>query len=301
MAASYPGSLKSFTNKTNKVDLVDAAHVNDLQNEVVAIETELGVDVAGSATDLVTRLAIMIADSGAVRQGTGFPGSPIEGQLFYRTDEDILYIRDGSSNWDAVSFTGAAAGGDLTGTYPNPTIGANKVLASYISTSFMGCFSKNVAEETNTLILAGTLTNKWIIYQGYFRAAGAGAYIPGGANDAQTLGESFRGAGDGSTPVITAAGPGIADLLTDSHSVFTGRFYSESGVTAPTGTASHDPALAHGMCAESTDVTNEFDTDCFLYVDSTSSDLMLHIGTIAPGTANVDFSIFVTILPDTSL
>ena len=55
MAASYPGSLKSYTDKTDKVDLVEGAHVNSLQEEVVAIETELGTDVAGSKTDLKTR------------------------------------------------------------------------------------------------------------------------------------------------------------------------------------------------------------------------------------------------------
>ncbi len=57
MAASYPGSIKSFTTKTNNVDTVDAAHINDLQDEVEAIQTELGADVAGDYSDLVTRLA----------------------------------------------------------------------------------------------------------------------------------------------------------------------------------------------------------------------------------------------------
>ena len=39
MAAVYPTSIKTFTTKTNKVDIVDAAHINDLQNEVIALET----------------------------------------------------------------------------------------------------------------------------------------------------------------------------------------------------------------------------------------------------------------------
>lgn len=101
MAASYPASIKTFTTKTNKVDLVDAAHMNDVQSEVTAIETELGADVAGSVTDLVTRLFVCIGNNGALRQGTSFPGSPVEGQIFYRTDEDRLYVYDGSG-WDAV-------------------------------------------------------------------------------------------------------------------------------------------------------------------------------------------------------
>ena len=65
MAASYPGSIKSFTTKVNLVDTVDASHVNDLQLEVAALETELGinppdvddtVDAVSAAADLAVRL-----------------------------------------------------------------------------------------------------------------------------------------------------------------------------------------------------------------------------------------------------
>ena len=110
MAAAYPSGVKTFTTKTNKVDLVDADHVNDLQLEVTAIETELGTDVAGSAATLKARLAIGMADSGAVKQGTSYPGSPIIGQLFYRTDTDIVYIYDGAA-WDDV---GQPSDGSIT-------------------------------------------------------------------------------------------------------------------------------------------------------------------------------------------
>lgn len=45
MAASFPGSIKSFTTKTDQVDDVEAAHVNELQLEVTAIETALGANM----------------------------------------------------------------------------------------------------------------------------------------------------------------------------------------------------------------------------------------------------------------
>lgn len=45
MAASYPGAIKSFTTKTNNVDDVDAADMNAVQDEINAIETELGINV----------------------------------------------------------------------------------------------------------------------------------------------------------------------------------------------------------------------------------------------------------------
>lgn len=44
MPASYPTALKSFTTKVDVTDTNFAAHVNDLQNEVVALETYLGTD-----------------------------------------------------------------------------------------------------------------------------------------------------------------------------------------------------------------------------------------------------------------
>ena len=56
MASSYPGALDSFTTKQDEVDDVEAAHVNALQDSVVAIQTELGLDPAGAETDVLTRL-----------------------------------------------------------------------------------------------------------------------------------------------------------------------------------------------------------------------------------------------------
>lgn len=41
MAASFPSSVKSFSTKVDDIDDVEASHINDLQDEVVAIETHL--------------------------------------------------------------------------------------------------------------------------------------------------------------------------------------------------------------------------------------------------------------------
>ena len=56
MASLYPGALDSFTGKTDNVDTILASHVNDLQNSVVAVQTELGVDPAGSYSTVADRL-----------------------------------------------------------------------------------------------------------------------------------------------------------------------------------------------------------------------------------------------------
>lgn len=64
---AYPGSLDSFTTKTDDVTEVLAAHVNDLQTAIVAIETELGTDPAGTKTDLKTRLVQSLSTEGNLK------------------------------------------------------------------------------------------------------------------------------------------------------------------------------------------------------------------------------------------
>lgn len=43
MAAEYPANIKTFNTK-DPGDPIQSAHINDLQNEVVAVETQLGVN-----------------------------------------------------------------------------------------------------------------------------------------------------------------------------------------------------------------------------------------------------------------
>lgn len=104
MSASYPSSIKTFTTKTNKVDLVDAAHMNDVQLEVTAIETELGLLVKGSAADLKTRLGISLANNGGIVYSPSFIPAAVKGQPVFRTDSDTLYL------WNGTTWVPAVAG-----------------------------------------------------------------------------------------------------------------------------------------------------------------------------------------------
>jgi hypothetical protein len=45
VAAQYPSSVKSFTNKVDLVDTIYADHVNSLQDEVRALESSLGTGI----------------------------------------------------------------------------------------------------------------------------------------------------------------------------------------------------------------------------------------------------------------
>lgn len=112
----YPCSLWSPTTKTNKVDLVDAAHINTAQSEIVAIEAQLQ-----KALD----------SDGTILSGSAFP-SPSAGpsQLFYRTDLDILYIRNSTNTaWPAVSAVTNVQRFTSSGTFTAPT-GITKVYIS---------------------------------------------------------------------------------------------------------------------------------------------------------------------------
>jgi hypothetical protein len=50
MPASYPLSVRPFTTKVNVIDIVDASHPNSLQEEVVAIESTIGLNPALSTS-----------------------------------------------------------------------------------------------------------------------------------------------------------------------------------------------------------------------------------------------------------
>lgn len=95
---AYDSAIVSFTTKTDKVDLVSAAHINDLQTEIVRIETILGALVKGTATDLKTRLSRSLDSDGTLQSGSSFPSPAFISMPFWRTDLDTFYIY-GSSGW----------------------------------------------------------------------------------------------------------------------------------------------------------------------------------------------------------
>ena len=107
---AYPASLDSFTANTDGVDDVVAADVNELQTAIVAIETELGTDPAGTATDVKTRLARSLGATGnlqftATTLLTLSSGAITVAQNFHR-----LETEGGGASDDLDTINGGAAG-----------------------------------------------------------------------------------------------------------------------------------------------------------------------------------------------
>lgn len=114
MATDFPGAIDSFSTKTDEVTDVMAADVNDLQDAVEAIETELGSDPAGTAADVKTRLAQSLDSLG---------------NLDFKAI-GALTISGGSvtptQNWHTVDTEGSAASDDLD------TIAATNVTDGFV-------------------------------------------------------------------------------------------------------------------------------------------------------------------------
>jgi hypothetical protein len=63
MASAYPGAIDSFTTKTNG-ETIAASFFNDPQNAIVAVQTELGTDPAGTMATVDARLDVSLAADG---------------------------------------------------------------------------------------------------------------------------------------------------------------------------------------------------------------------------------------------
>ena len=84
----------------------DAKQINGLAEFAIELQAILGsaLSLKGSVADLATRLNVMIAATGALQNGTSFPANPANAQLFYKTDEQLLYIFNSTTGQWQVAF-----------------------------------------------------------------------------------------------------------------------------------------------------------------------------------------------------
>ena len=178
--AQYPSAIKSFTTKVDLVDTVFAEHVNSLQEEVVAMQNELGTEIKTSSgwvgifdntvavwPTLKARLAnIEYGLNNALTSGT-LPTGGTTGQALVKTSNANY-----ATGWaDVVTPTGTQtltnktltsptiAGGTVTGTLSGGTINATTLQQGGIGVATTtGTQTLTNKTLTNPTIDGGTLT-----------------------------------------------------------------------------------------------------------------------------------------------
>jgi hypothetical protein len=102
LTASFPGAIKSFSEVTDGVTEMTSTDINPPYAEITAIETELGTDPAGTATDVKTRLERSLSGAGNLQFATASELTISSGAI------------TPTQNWHIVDTEGDAATDDLT-------------------------------------------------------------------------------------------------------------------------------------------------------------------------------------------
>lgn len=92
VTASYPSGLITYTTKKDRIDVVDDDHVNQLQVEQIALQQYIGTSPHGDWNSLSDRLNAQFDGSGFLISSTGVPAVTYPRQLYYRSDEEQLYV-----------------------------------------------------------------------------------------------------------------------------------------------------------------------------------------------------------------
>src|SRR3990167_7342918 len=92
--AQYPSLLPTFSTKTNEVDEVDARHVNLLQDEIIALSTNIGTTPQGTQSNFMARYNAMHNGSGYLYSTAGDVTPTAPGQFWYdSTAEQMKFIK----------------------------------------------------------------------------------------------------------------------------------------------------------------------------------------------------------------
>lgn len=153
MPASYPTSAKSFTTK-NSGDSIQAAHVNDLQDEVTAVETDLiaGLPVTRGGTGVTTANAFRMAATAVVTalvDGANVALDASTGSVFTLTaaGDRTLLAPTNATDGQKIVMKHKASGADRTLTLTTGSAGAFRFGANITGltatastkTDFIGC------------------------------------------------------------------------------------------------------------------------------------------------------------------
>jgi hypothetical protein len=118
MATNYPGSLDSYTAKTDGVDVIMAAHVNNMQDAIVAVETELGSNPKGAFTSVAAAIAAKVSKAGDTMTGNlAMSGFKVTGLGAPAADGDAAtkaYVDATAQGLDVKGSVRAATSANIT-------------------------------------------------------------------------------------------------------------------------------------------------------------------------------------------
>lgn len=160
---SYPASLDDFTPRVDDVDDVMAADVNELQTAIEAIETELGTDPAGTATDLKTRLANAISDGGFLKLKTSTELTISSGAITVTQNFHTIDTEGDAASDDLATISGGAAG--LTVFFRIESSSRNVVIKHNTGNILSTSGADIILDTTNELLIGiydGGLS-KWLV------------------------------------------------------------------------------------------------------------------------------------------
>ena len=116
---NYPTNIDTFATWQDKIDLIKAKIVNDVQDQIITIENTLGINPQGSATDLVARLSVSLNNDGTLKESaqgnTGVQGiqgntgvQGVQGVTGVQVEQgNFVYLSDYDTLADAVVAIGS--------------------------------------------------------------------------------------------------------------------------------------------------------------------------------------------------
>lgn len=211
----------------------------------------------GSQLDLqkipVLNIVMQQAASGSA------PASPVNGQLWYDTTNNKAKVYENGSWLDIYSTAaaGGPAGGDLSGTYPNPTIGTGKVTGAKLAADAVdninilnNAITPNKVDPTYRDGTAGNLSLRTLGTGAQQAAAGDHGHALNSAGLTGVLPTSKGGLGVASGVIQGGVMYGVDSLQAQTTLAGTsGQFLKSNGSAAPSWT-NHD-AAAHSTISRS--------------------------------------------------